>query len=75
MPPWKVYYDARNKILTAKKHYPKALWTKTLPGILLRAILSLYIEPNKITYLTTYIIAVKDGLLGKTGEKKHVHLK
>jgi rhamnopyranosyl-N-acetylglucosaminyl-diphospho-decaprenol beta-1,3/1,4-galactofuranosyltransferase len=69
MPPWKVYYDVRNKILTAKQHYPKSLWTQTLPGILVRAILSLYHEQHKINYLSTYIKAIKDGLIGKKGKR------
>jgi rhamnopyranosyl-N-acetylglucosaminyl-diphospho-decaprenol beta-1,3/1,4-galactofuranosyltransferase len=69
MPPWKVYYDVRNKILTAKKHYPKSLWIKTLPGILMRAILSMYHEQQKIDYFSTYIKAIKDGLLGINGQK------
>jgi GT2 family glycosyltransferase len=69
MPPWKVYYDVRNKILTAKQHYPKSLWTQTLPGIFVRAILSLYHEQHKIIYLSTYIKAVKDGLTGKKGKR------
>jgi GT2 family glycosyltransferase len=69
MPPWKVYYDVRNKILTAKKHYSKSLWTQTLPGILVRAILSLYREQNKINYLSTYIKAIKDGFTGIKGKR------
>lgn len=69
MPPWKVYYDVRNKILTAKQHYPKSLWTQTLPGIFVRAILSLYHEQQKFNYFTAYIKAIKDGLLGKKGKR------
>lgn len=33
LPPWKTYYDVRNKILIANKYFRYRLWTQTLPGI------------------------------------------
>lgn len=68
MPPWKIYYDVRNKILIAKRYYPVMLWTKTLPGICLRALLSLFHETKKLQPLRAYLIAIKDGLLSNTGK-------
>ena len=69
MPPWKIYYDVRNKIFIARRYYPAMLWTKTLPGILLRAVLSIFHEPEKIDSLHAYLIAIKDGLLGNKGKR------
>ena len=69
MPPWKIYYDVRNKIFIARRYYPVVLWTKTLPGILLRAVLSIFHEPKKLDSLHAYLIATKDGLLGNKGKR------
>ena len=68
MPPWKIYYDVRNKILIAKRYYPVALWTKTLPGIIFRAVFSIFRESEKLRPLQAYLSAVKDGLLNNTGK-------
>jgi len=68
MPPWKIYYDVRNKILIAKRYYPLALWTKTLPGIMFRAVLSIFHESEKRWPLQVYLAAVKDGLFNNTGK-------
>jgi GT2 family glycosyltransferase len=67
MPPWKIYYDVRNKILIAKRYYPVSLWTRTIPGICLRAVLSLFHETQKLQPLRAYLVAIKDGLLSNTG--------
>jgi len=69
MPPWKVYYDVRNKILIAKRYYPVVLWTKTLPGILFRAVFSIFYETKKLQPLYAYLVAIKDGFLSNTGKR------
>jgi GT2 family glycosyltransferase len=68
MPPWKIYYDVRNKILIAKRYYPMSLWTKTLPGICLRALFSLFHETKRLQPLRAYLVAIKDGLLSNKGK-------
>jgi rhamnopyranosyl-N-acetylglucosaminyl-diphospho-decaprenol beta-1,3/1,4-galactofuranosyltransferase len=68
MPPWKIYYDVRNKILIAKRYYPVALWTKTLPGIIFRAVFSIFHESEKLRPLKAYLAAIRDGLLNNTGK-------
>ena len=69
MPAWKVYYDVRNKILIARRHYPILLWTKTMPGIIFRAIFALLHEKKKRQQIHAYSIAIIDGLFGRKGKR------
>lgn len=73
LPPWKIYYHSRNKITLARKYFGINLWLKTLPGILLRAFLSLFIEKERGIILRAYTEAVIDGFLNTTGKKDHFH--
>jgi len=67
LPPWKMYYDTRNRILLAKKHYGKRVYYKTLPGIFIRLIYSLIVEKNFYAQLRAYFAGLYDGLLGRGG--------
>lgn len=69
IPPWKRYYDVRNRILIAKKYFGMRLYTQTLPSILLRLIATLSTEPNKLKQLKAYSVAVLDGLLQRKGRR------
>lgn len=74
IPPWKRYYDVRNRILIAKKHFGFKLYTQTLPSILVRFIATLTSEPDKLKQVKAYCVAVFDGLLQRKG-KRHEHWK
>lgn len=67
MPPWKIYYDVRNKVTIAKRYYGTLLWTQTIPGILLRAFYSIFHEKKRIYSLYVYTLAVLHGLFNKSG--------
>ena len=41
LPPWKRYYDTRNRIFVARRHFGVRLYTQTLPSIALRLVASL----------------------------------
>lgn len=69
LPPWKLYYDVRNKILIGKKYFGMALWTQTLPGIFIRACLSLLIEKQKLQCIRMHFKAICDGLLSRKGQR------
>jgi len=69
IPPWKRYYDVRNRILIAKKYFGMRLYTQTLPSILLRLIATLSTEPDKLKQLKAYSVAVLDGLLQRKGRR------
>ncbi|MCK5503763.1 MAG: glycosyltransferase [Thermodesulfovibrionia bacterium] len=69
MPPWKTYYDVRNKIIIAKRYYPVLLILQTLPGILLRAFYSIFHESNRLKFLSAYVNGLISGLLNITNRR------
>jgi GT2 family glycosyltransferase len=69
--PWRRYYDIRNRVVIARRHYGLKLYTATLPGILLRWLLTLFLQENRWLQSVAYFKGIKDGLrnrLGKTWE-------
>ena len=68
MPPWKIYYDVRNKILIADKYFRHRVWTQTLPGIFWRALLTVPREKKRLSILLMTAKAVVDGLLKRKGK-------
>ena len=68
LPPWKLYYDVRNKILIAKKYFRYRVWTQTLPGIFWRTFLSMLKEKNRGSVLAMTLKAVVDGILNCKGK-------
>ena len=70
LPPWKLYYETRNKILLARRHYGWKLWIQTIPGVLLRVGLSVFIGKNdRVENLWMFTRALIDGLLNRTGKR------
>lgn len=67
LPPWKRYYDVRNRLLIARKYYPLRLWTEVVPGTLLRWIVTLLTETGRVKQSKAYLYALLDGLLGREG--------
>jgi len=72
LPPWKRYYDTRNRLLIARKYYGYRLWTQTVPGSFVRLIAALIYEPRKFAQLRAFVAGMIDGLLGRIG-KRHTH--
>jgi GT2 family glycosyltransferase len=68
MPPWKIYYDVRNKILIADKYFRHRVWTQTLPGIFWRALLTVPREKKRLSILLMTAKAIVDGLLRRRGK-------
>ena len=68
LPPWKIYYDVRNKILIARKYFRHRVWTQTLPGICWRAFLSMLKDDNRGYILKMTLKAVSDGILNRKGK-------
>ena len=69
LPPWKRYYDTRNRILLAKAHFGLRLYTQTLPGLLVRLSMTMIKEPNRGAQLRAFVAGVLDGLLGIKGKR------
>jgi rhamnopyranosyl-N-acetylglucosaminyl-diphospho-decaprenol beta-1,3/1,4-galactofuranosyltransferase len=67
LPPWKRYYDTRNRLLLARKHYGKRLYTETIPGSFVRLFGALLYEPQKACQLWAFIAGSVDGLMGYKG--------
>ena len=68
LPPWKEYYDVRNKILIAKRYFGIRVWTQTLPGIFWRAGLEAIRNKNRRTLMAITMKAVLHGLLNRGGK-------
>ena len=67
LPPWKRYYEVRNKIVIAKRYFSWRLAFQTLPGIVLRLAVSLAIERDCSKQLRAYFAGIRDGLLNRLG--------
>jgi GT2 family glycosyltransferase len=69
LPPWKRYYDTRNRILNARRYARLRLFFHVLPGTLLRFAAAMYTEPNKRAQARAFIAGTIDGLLGRKGKR------
>lgn len=72
LPPWKRYYDTRNRLLIARKHYGFRFFTQTIPGSILRFFIALIKEPQKLAQSRAFIAGFIDGVMQRKG-KRHVH--
>lgn len=69
LPPWKRYYDTRNRLLIARKYYGLQLLTQTIPGSFVRLFVALRYEPRKLAQLWAFSTGMLDGLLGIKGRR------
>jgi hypothetical protein len=69
LPPWKRYYDTRNRLLIARKYYGFRLLTQTIPGSFVRLAAALLYEPRKLAQLWSFCAGMIDGLLGLKGRR------
>ncbi|QQS55642.1 MAG: glycosyltransferase family 2 protein [Candidatus Competibacteraceae bacterium] len=69
LPPWKRYYDTRNRLLVARKHYGVEFYYKTIPGSLVRLFSVLWFEPRRLAQLRAFVAGFVDGLLGRQGRR------
>jgi GT2 family glycosyltransferase len=69
LPPWKRYYDVRNRILVARNHHGLRLYYVTVPGSVLRLLAILLSEPNRAGQLRAFVGGMTDGLLGRKGRR------
>lgn len=70
LPPWKRYYDVRNRLIVARRHHGVALFYSTVPGTVLRFLLSMALEPQRSAQACAYLGGMIDGLRC-TGGKRH----
>lgn len=69
LPPWKRYYDTRNRLLIARKYYGLRLLTQTIPGSFIRLFAALLKEPRKLAQLHAFTAGFIDGVLGIKGKR------
>lgn len=69
LPPWKRYYDTRNRLLIARKYYGIRLLTQTIPGSFVRLFATMRYEPRKLAQLGAFCAGMIDGLLGIKGRR------
>lgn len=72
LPPWKRYYDTRNRLLIARKYYGIKLLTKTIPGSFVRLFAALVKEPRKVAQLHAFVAGMLDGLFGINGKRHEI---
>ena len=65
--PWRSYYDVRNRLLIARRYFGLRLWTEALPGTLLRWLVTLALQPHRLSQSHAYLRGIWDGLAGRTG--------
>lgn len=66
--PWRKYYDTRNRVVIARRHYGLKLYTETLPGIFLRWLLTMRYEENIWLQSQAFFCGIRDGLLNRLGK-------
>jgi GT2 family glycosyltransferase len=69
LPPWKRYYDVRNRLFVAKNHFGLSAYYKTLPASFLRLIATLWYEPRRFAQIWAFVAGTVDGLLGRKGRR------
>jgi GT2 family glycosyltransferase len=74
LPPWKRYYDTRNRLLLARRHYGIRFWVLTLPCSVLRGIVATARGPKRLAQLKAAFAGIVDGLFGREG-RRHEHWK
>lgn len=69
LPPWKRYYDTRNRLLIARKYYGLRILTEAIPGTFARLAAALFKESNKLAQMHAFAAGTIDGLMGKKGRR------
>lgn len=72
LPPWKRYYDTRNRLLIARKHYGAKLFTQTIPGSFVRMFAALLKEPRKLAQLKAFFAGFIDAMLNRKGRRHDI---
>jgi GT2 family glycosyltransferase len=72
LPPWKRYYDTRNRVLNARRYARIRLFTEIIPGWFLRLGIALIKEPKKAAQLKAFVAGFADGILNHRGIR-HIH--
>jgi len=69
MPPWKRYYDVRNRLLTSAQNGFVPMLLRTVPATVLRLLATLIHEPQRLQQTRAYLAGMVDGLRGLKGKR------
>jgi GT2 family glycosyltransferase len=69
LPPWKRYYDTRNRIFIAQEYFGMRLFTQTVPSIVLRTIAAALNEPHPIAQIKASVAGIVDAFLYRKGRR------
>lgn len=69
MPPWRRYYDIRNRVSNGRRHFGIRLLFMTLPGVFVRWGGTLLNEPNRMRQSLAYARGIFDGLTNRLGKR------
>lgn len=72
LPPWRRYYDTRNRLLIARRYYGRRLWTEAIPGTLARMWFVVRYEQDRRQQLKALAAGMLDGLRNISGIR-HVY--
>lgn len=71
--PRRRYFYVRNKLVIARRHYGHRLYTSTIPGLLLRLLATLAVEPARWRQLRAHALAFFDAWAGRMGDPPTRH--
>ena len=69
MPPWRRYYDIRNRVLNGRRHFGYRFLLMTLPGVFVRWGATLLNEPGRARQSLAYARGIMDGLCNRLGKR------
>jgi len=69
MPPWRRYYDIRNRVSNGRRHYGLRLFVMTLPGVFVRWGATLIHEAGRAKQCRAYARGIFDGLFNRLGKR------
>jgi len=65
--PWRRYYDTRNRLVLAKRHFGHRFWSEGLPGTLVRWQVTLVTQPGRMAQSAAFMRGIFDALTGRMG--------
>lgn len=69
LPPWKTYYDVRNRLIIGRRYHGLRVWTETIPGTLVRLCCALLSGSSRSQRLRAFLAGFYDGLSNRTGRR------